>query len=91
MLTEVTNELAAKDVVPEEWGGETQFIKVSAITGEGIDSLLEAITLQAELHRNRRDRRSSRARRGHRIPASIVDADQWQLCSFRTAHYDKET
>nr|ADI16916.1 translation initiation factor 2 (if-2) [uncultured gamma proteobacterium HF0010_16J05] len=45
----VTNELAAKDVVPEEWGGETQFIKVSAITGEGIDSLLEAITLQAEL------------------------------------------
>ena len=30
----VTNELAAKDVVPEEWGGETQFIKVSAITGE---------------------------------------------------------
>ena len=45
----VTNELAAKDVVPEEWGGETQFIKVSAMTGEGIDALLEAITLQAEL------------------------------------------
>ena len=45
----VTNELASKDVVPEEWGGETQFIKVSAMTGEGIDALLEAITLQAEL------------------------------------------
>ena len=45
----VTNELAAKDVVPEEWGGETQFVKVSAMTGEGIDALLEAITLQAEL------------------------------------------
>ena len=45
----VTNELAAKDVVPEEWGGETQFVKVSAMTGEGVDALLEAITLQAEL------------------------------------------
>lgn len=45
----VTNELASKDVVPEEWGGETQFVKVSAMTGEGIDGLLEAITLQAEL------------------------------------------
>jgi len=45
----VTNELAAKDVVPEEWGGDTQFKKVSAITGEGIDELLEAVLLQAEL------------------------------------------
>lgn len=45
----VTNELASKDVVPEEWGGETQFRKVSAVTGEGIDALLEAIVLQSEL------------------------------------------
>jgi translation initiation factor IF-2 len=45
----VTNELSAKDVIPEEWGGDTQFVKVSAMTGEGVDSLLEAITLQAEL------------------------------------------
>ena len=45
----VTNELAAKDVVPEDWGGDTQFIRVSAHTGEGIDKLLEAITLQAEI------------------------------------------
>ncbi len=45
----VTNELAAKDVVPEDWGGDTQFIKVSAITGEGVDELLEAVTLQAEI------------------------------------------
>ncbi len=45
----VTNELAAKDVVPEEWGGDTQFVKVSAITGEGIDTLLEAIVLQSEI------------------------------------------
>ncbi|MBL4781518.1 MAG: translation initiation factor IF-2 [Porticoccaceae bacterium] len=45
----VTSELAAKDVIPEEWGGDTQFVKVSAHTGEGIDTLLEAILLQAEL------------------------------------------
>ena len=45
----VTNELAAKEVVPEDWGGDTQFIKVSAETGEGIDDLLEAIVLQSEI------------------------------------------
>ena len=45
----VTNELASKDVVPEAWGGDTQFMKVSAMTGEGMDELLEAISLQAEL------------------------------------------
>ena len=45
----VTNELSAKEVVPEEWGGNTQFVKVSALTGEGIDTLLEAIVLQSEI------------------------------------------
>ena len=45
----VTNELAAKDVVPEDWGGDTQFIKVSAHTGEGIEALLEAVLLQSEI------------------------------------------
>ena len=45
----VTNELAAKEVVPEDWGGDTQFIKVSAITGEGVDELLEAVVLQSEI------------------------------------------
>ena len=45
----VKNELAAQEVIPEEWGGEYQFIHVSAITGEGIDGLLDAVLLQAEL------------------------------------------
>jgi len=45
----VMNELATLDVIPEEWGGDVQFIKVSAKTGEGIEQLLEAISLQAEL------------------------------------------
>lgn len=45
----VTSELAAKDVIPEGWGGDTQFVNVSAHTGDGIDKLLEAVLLQAEL------------------------------------------
>ncbi|MGR9099292.1 MAG: translation initiation factor IF-2 [Gammaproteobacteria bacterium] len=45
----VMQELAAIEVVPEEWGGETQFIKVSAKTGEGIDDLIEALILQTEI------------------------------------------
>ena len=43
------NELGALNVIPEEWGGDTQFVNVSAETGEGIDALLEAVNLQAEL------------------------------------------
>jgi translation initiation factor IF-2 len=45
----VKNELAAKGVIPDDWGGDTQFVHVSALTGQGIDALLEAILLQAEL------------------------------------------
>ncbi|MCK7596069.1 translation initiation factor IF-2 [Microbulbifer sp. CAU 1566] len=45
----VKNELAAKDVIPEDWGGDTQFIEVSAHTGQGIDELLEAVSLQSEM------------------------------------------
>lgn len=48
-LDRVKNELAQKDVIPEDWGGDTQFIPVSAHTGEGIEALLEAVALQAEL------------------------------------------
>lgn len=45
----VKNELVQKGVIPEDWGGDTQFINVSAHTGEGIDALLEAVLLQAEI------------------------------------------
>ncbi|MEJ2116058.1 MAG: translation initiation factor IF-2 N-terminal domain-containing protein [Gammaproteobacteria bacterium] len=45
----VRNELAALEVLPEEWGGDTIFLNVSALTGEGVDELLEAISLQAEI------------------------------------------
>ncbi len=45
----VKNELASIEVTPEDWGGDTQFVNISALTGQGIDELLEAIALQAEL------------------------------------------
>ncbi|WP_369939365.1 translation initiation factor IF-2 [Xanthomonas medicagonis] len=45
----VKNELLAQDVVAEEFGGDTQFVELSAKTGQGIDVLLDAISLQAEV------------------------------------------
>ena len=45
----VKNEMSALEVIPEDWGGDTMFLPVSAKTGEGVDELLDAILLQAEL------------------------------------------
>ncbi|HRP87754.1 MAG TPA: translation initiation factor IF-2 [Gammaproteobacteria bacterium] len=45
----VKSELAQHEVIPEEWGGDTQFVSVSAHTGEGVDELLESVALQAEV------------------------------------------
>ena len=45
----VKNELSQHEVIPEDWGGEHLFVNVSAKTGEGVDDLLEAILLQAEV------------------------------------------
>ena len=48
-MDRVKQELIAEQVVPEEYGGESPFVPVSAKTGEGIDSLLEQVLLQAEV------------------------------------------
>jgi translation initiation factor IF-2 len=45
----VKNELSVHQVIPEAWGGDTQFIPVSAHTGEGVSELLDAVLLQAEV------------------------------------------
>ena len=45
----VKSELAALEVIPEDWGGENMFVNVSALTGDGVDNLLEAILLQSEV------------------------------------------
>ena len=48
-LDKIKQELAGREVIPEDWGGDTQFVPVSAKTGAGVDALLEAISLQAEV------------------------------------------
>jgi len=45
----IRQELANHEVVPEDWGGDAMFVDVSAKTGQGIDNLLDAILLQAEV------------------------------------------
>src|SRR6185295_3047493 len=45
----VKHDLSSQGVVPEEWGGDTMFVEVSARTGAGVDSLLERLLLQAEV------------------------------------------
>jgi translation initiation factor IF-2 len=45
----VRNELTKHEVIPEEWGGENLFVDISAKTGDGVDNLLDAILLQAEV------------------------------------------
>jgi translation initiation factor IF-2 len=45
----IRQELVTQGVVPEDWGGDTMFIEVSAKTGQGIDALLESVLLQAEV------------------------------------------
>ena len=45
----IKTELAGMEVIPEDWGGDVQFVPVSAKSGEGIDDLLEALLLQAEI------------------------------------------
>ncbi|HET7607581.1 MAG TPA: translation initiation factor IF-2, partial [Gammaproteobacteria bacterium] len=48
-LDRIRRELSNYELISEEWGGETLFVSVSALTGQGVDKLLEALLLQAEL------------------------------------------
>lgn len=45
----VKQELSKHEVIPEDWGGDVIFVSLSAITGEGVDNLLDSILLQAEI------------------------------------------
>ena len=65
----VRNELAALEVIPEEWGGDYMFVNVSAHTGEGVKDLLDAILLQAEVMELKA--RASGPARGIVIEASL--------------------
>ena len=48
-VDKVKGDLASKDLVPEDWGGSTQVIPVSAHTGEGVDNLLDSLILESEM------------------------------------------
>ena len=48
-IDKVKGDLAAKDLTPEDWGGTTQMVPVSALKGTGVDKLLECVSLEAEL------------------------------------------
>ncbi len=48
-IDKVKGDLAAKDLTPEDWGGRTQMVPVSALKGTGVDKLLECVSLEAEL------------------------------------------
>ena len=48
-LERIKGDLASKDLTPEDWGGNIQMIPVSALNGEGVDKLLEAVVLESEL------------------------------------------
>ena len=48
-IEKVKGDLAGKDLVPEDWGGSTQMIPISALKGTGIEELLECVSLEAEL------------------------------------------
>ena len=48
-IDKVKGDLAAKDLTPEDWGGNIQMVPISALKGDGIDELLERIALEAEI------------------------------------------
>jgi len=49
-VNRVYQQLAANELLPTEWGGETEVVKTSAMTGEGVDQLLDTLLTIAELH-----------------------------------------
>jgi translation initiation factor IF-2 len=48
-IDKVKGDLAAKDLTPEDWGGNIQMVPISALKGDGVDELLERIALEAEI------------------------------------------
>lgn len=48
-VEKIKNELSNYEIIPEEWGGQNIYVNISAKSGEGVDTLLEAISLQAEV------------------------------------------
>ena len=81
----VKNDLLQHEIISEDMGGDTQMIEVSAQTGAGLDNLLEAVTLQAELMELKAN--AQRAAEGIVIePSSIRAAAPWPRYWYNAAH-----
>ena len=68
-IQKIYQQLAANELLPTEWGGETEVVKTSALTGEGVDTLLDTLLTIAELHDLRAN--PDRAAAGVCLDASI--------------------
>ncbi len=80
----VKTELTKYDLVPEEWGGDVICVPVSALTGQGIDELLENVLLVAEMKDLKANPDAPREGYRHRGEASIRDAAPSRPCLSRT-------
>jgi len=74
----IYQQLAASDLLPTEWGGETEVVKTSALTGEGVDQLLDMLLTIAELHDLRAN--SDRLAAGVCLDASIHEGRGVSAC-----------
>ncbi len=77
-IQRIYQQLAASNLLPTEWGGETEVVKTSALTGEGVDHLLDMLLTIAELNDLRVN--SSRAAAGVCLDASIHDGRGVSAC-----------
>ena len=76
----IRQELVAHAVVPEDWGGDTMFVDVSAKTGANIDSLLESILLQAEVLELKAPKADPGQGTGDRVAGWTRAAARWRPC-----------
>ncbi len=80
----VKNELSQHGVISEEWGGDTQFVHVSAKSGEGIEDPLEAIQLVSEVLESRKPFRRHRVKGSSSSHVWIKAAVPWRPCWYKT-------
>ena len=84
-LERVKSELVAEGVIPEDFGGDSPFVPVSAKTGQGIDTLLEQVLLQAEVLELKAPAEARGARPGHRGQARQGPRPGGHACWCRAA------
>ena len=87
----IMQQLAANELLPSEWGGETEVVKTSAMTGEGIDDLLETLLTVAELHEYKANPRPRRPTAPAWRARCTKTAAWWPSCWFRTARCTSAT